>query len=356
MGQKVYRVIQWATGFVGKAALRHFVSNPDFELVGVYVTNPDKVGMDAGEIIGSAPTGVLATDHVEQILATPADCVFYSPSRADVEALCLILRSGKNVVTSAGFFYPIDFNRADFEKLEAACRDGGTSIHGGGIHPGYVADVLPLTLARIVSRLDRIEVFEIVDLIKSGEEGLKWLAPMGFGLDAESFEKHGNLLSHTVPHFTQSMAIIVEGLGKTIQKVTTELDLGFATQDIPYPGGVVAKDAIAGQHHIWTAWVENAPLVSFHAIYTVGDRHIEPMPHGGTAHYRVIIHGDPPTELTLDTIPDKNGVWTNPGYTWTAMDGISMIPQVCAANPGIVTEFDVVTRPLPGLVRTTASR
>ena len=43
MTQKTYRVIQWATGVVGKTALRHFIENPSFELVGVLVTNPEKV-------------------------------------------------------------------------------------------------------------------------------------------------------------------------------------------------------------------------------------------------------------------------------------------------------------------------
>ena len=38
MSQKKYRVIQWATGTVGKVALKHFIENPVIELVGVYVT------------------------------------------------------------------------------------------------------------------------------------------------------------------------------------------------------------------------------------------------------------------------------------------------------------------------------
>jgi hypothetical protein len=349
MGSEVYRIVQWTTGFVGKAAIRHFASNPRFDLVGVFVTDPAKVGRDAGELAGIADIGVTASDDIGRMLAMPADCVFYCPSRADVDTLCQLLRSGKNVVTSAAFFYPTQYNQADFEKLEAACREGGSSIHGGGIHPGFVADVLPLTLARIMSRVDHVQVYELVDFIKSGEEGLKWLPPMGFGLDQAEFEKRGNLLAQTVPHFTQSMTIIADGLGKSIDRVTTELDLSFASQDIPYPGGVIRTGTIAGQHHVWTAWSGAAPLVTFHAVYTVGDRHIEPAMDFGAAHYRVVIDGEPPTELTLDTVPDRNGVWTNPGYVWTAMDGINMIPKVCAAAPGIVTEFELGLIPLPGL-------
>ncbi len=65
MSERTYRVIQWATGVVGQAALRHFIENPAFELAGVLVYNPDKVGKDAGELVGLPPTGVIATDDVE---------------------------------------------------------------------------------------------------------------------------------------------------------------------------------------------------------------------------------------------------------------------------------------------------
>src|SRR5579864_8806137 len=78
MPEQTYRVIQWATGKVGQVAIRHFAASPAFELVGVLVTNPAKVGKDAGEIAGIAPTGVLATDSVEAIVALNADCVHYA--------------------------------------------------------------------------------------------------------------------------------------------------------------------------------------------------------------------------------------------------------------------------------------
>ena len=64
MTQGKYRVIQWATGTVGKVALKHFIENPVIELVGVYVTNPAKVGKDAGELVGLPPTGVIAPSSI----------------------------------------------------------------------------------------------------------------------------------------------------------------------------------------------------------------------------------------------------------------------------------------------------
>ena len=56
------RVVQWATGSVGAAQLREVIDRPDLELVGLFVYGPAKVGVDAGELVGRAPTGVLATN------------------------------------------------------------------------------------------------------------------------------------------------------------------------------------------------------------------------------------------------------------------------------------------------------
>ena len=52
------RVVQWATGAVGRAQLQELILNPDFELVGVLVYDPAKNGMDAGELCGLTPCGV----------------------------------------------------------------------------------------------------------------------------------------------------------------------------------------------------------------------------------------------------------------------------------------------------------
>ena len=68
-----YRVIQWATGSMGKACLRAVIDHPDLELAGLLVYSESKAGKDAGEIAHRVATGVLATRDVEAILALEAD-------------------------------------------------------------------------------------------------------------------------------------------------------------------------------------------------------------------------------------------------------------------------------------------
>src|SRR5678816_3225012 len=74
-----HRVIQWATGNVGRAAVQGIVSHPQLELVGAWVHSPEKAGRDVGELCGIGPLGVRATNDVDALLAIPADCVLYSP-------------------------------------------------------------------------------------------------------------------------------------------------------------------------------------------------------------------------------------------------------------------------------------
>ena len=350
MPDKTYRVIQWMTGDVGQVGVRHFADNPVFDLVGVLVHSPDKVGKDAGEIAGIAPIGLVATDDIESIVAMDADCVFYTPVIMDVDTVCRLLRSGKNVVTTSGFFHPTaDFREAG-DQILAACKDGGSSFHGGGIHPGYAGDILPLTLARVVSKIEKIQVYEVVNVLTDAPlDHIDW---MGFGKDKDKFLSEPTILGLGVPFFAQSMHMIADGLGVRIDEVTADLTAATATEDIPHEEGSIARGTVAAQHHEWTAWVDGQPLIVFHAIYlTGGPDNIEPAWDWGKTRYRIVIEGDPPTELTLEGVDRPDGTLAHPGYNWTAMAAINAIPDVCDAAPGWITHFDLgLVRPR-GLVR-----
>lgn len=347
MSSKPYRVVQWATGTVGKVALRHFIENPAFELAGVLVTNPDKVGKDAGELVGLPATGVLATDDVEKIVALDADCVHFAPLLPDVDMVCRLLRSGKNVVSPLGPVYANDAFRGDVEKIEAACREGGASFHGSGIHPGFIGDIMPMTLTRLSDRIDRIQVYEIADKLKTPSVYIEF---MGFGLSPQELAAKPNCMTGAVHAFAQSMAFVVEGLGKTIENVTETHEIATARGDIAYPGGVIRQGTVAAQHWEWTAWADGKPLVVYHLYYTMGNE-MEPAWNLGESRHRVVVEGSPSFEITLQATPEADGHRPFLGIDWTALLGATAIPQVCDAPPGFLTHNELgVVRPR-GLVR-----
>lgn len=346
---KTYRVIQWMTGDVGQVGVRHFADNPVFELVGVLVHDSEKVGKDAGDIAGIPSIGVTATDDIDAVVAMEADCVFFTPIIMDTDTVCRLLLSGKNVVTTSGFFYPTPDFAADGDKIRAACHDGNTSFHAGGIHPGYAGDILPLTLARVMSRIDQISVYEVVNVLTDAPlDHIDW---MGFGKDRDAFLTEPTILGLGVPFFAQSMYMIAAGLGVRIDEVTAaDVKAAVATEDIPHELGAIPRGTVAAQHHEWTAWVDGAPLIVYHAIYLTSDK-TEPRWEWGKTRYRIVIDGDPPSELTLEGVDQADGSLRHPGYDWTAMGAINAIPDVCDAPPGWVTHLDLgLIRPR-GLVR-----
>lgn len=105
-----YRVVQWSTGNVGRHAIAGIDARPDLELAGVWVSDPAKVGKDAGELAGlGRKLGVTATDSVEHLLALRPDCVVYTAMADDrimeaIADLTRILRAGVNVVSSSPVF------------------------------------------------------------------------------------------------------------------------------------------------------------------------------------------------------------------------------------------------------------
>ena len=149
----MYRVIQWSTGNVGHHAVRLIANHPDLELVGLWVHSPDKVGRDAGELVGIDRLGVAATNDVDELLALDADCVCYTatadlrPTEA-IDDMARILASGKNVVSSSVVPLCSAARRPEHARPRWRRRAprSGTSCFTSGIDPGWANDLLPLVL------------------------------------------------------------------------------------------------------------------------------------------------------------------------------------------------------------------
>ncbi|MFC0202906.1 NAD(P)H-dependent amine dehydrogenase family protein [Novosphingobium soli] len=345
MSRKPYRVVQWATGSVGTTALRHFIDNPAYELAGVFVTSPDKVGRDAGDLAERPATGIIATNDPEAIIALDADCVHFAPQVEDIDVMCRILRSGKNIVSPLGPYYPTPRYAGQIERLEAACQEGGVSFHGSGIHPGFAGDLVPLTFTRLMDRIERIHLYEVVDFLDNPSHYIEF---MGFGRDPADLLANPARSADAHLIFSQSMAMVVEGLGKAIEDVTASFEVATATHDIVYPGGMIRSGTVGGQHYEWSAWVDGKPLVTYHCFWTLG-RDMEPRWDCGETGYRVVIEGELPLEMSFRGGLLADGRRSYPG--WTGLLGVTAIGDVCDAGPGVLSHMDLgIVRPR-GLVR-----
>jgi hypothetical protein len=351
MGAGPYRVIQWATGSIGQISIRHFAENPDFELVGVWVSSDSKSGTDAGVLAGIDPMGIAATTDVDALLALDADCVNYAPLYADVDVMARILRSGKNVVTPVGFVYPKALDPKVVAKLEAACEAGGTSLHGAGIHPGFSGDLLPMTVSRLCSRIDQIVVQEIADLAQHPSPKMNFEG-LGFGRDPdEARTDHSPLIRTMEAIFRESMLLIADGLGITVEDMTTEFDVAVAKRDLTVRSGFIPKGTVAGMRHEWITWSAGKPVIVFRSFWKMDDD-LDPNWDYGTNKYSLLIEGEP--SLRVDLAPTREHPTGDVGYwgrVWTAMNSVNAIPATVAATPGIKSHLDMpLVRP-PSLFR-----
>lgn len=351
MGERTYRVIQWATGSIGQISIRHFVENPSFELVGVYVTSPTKVGLDAGALAGIEPVGVLATDDIDELLALEADCVNYAPLYADLGDMARILRSGKSIVTPAGFVYPWALGGDVAADLSKACSEGGASLFGGGIHPGFSGDLLPMTFARLCSRIDQITVQEVADLAPHPSPAMNFDG-LGFGRDPDAARQDPSPLIHTMENiFRESMLLLAEGLGIAVEQTTTAFDVAVAKRDLTVRSGEIARGTVAGMRHEWTTWSHGRPVIVYRSFWKMDDD-LDPNWGYGSIKYTVTIEGLPSMKVSFEPTSKHptgdEGYW---GRVWTAMNAVNAIPAVCNASPGIHTHLDLGLILPPDLVR-----
>ena len=350
MGGRPYRVVQWATGSIGQISIRHFVENPAFDLVGVYVTSPDKVGHDAGLLAGIDPVGLIATNDIDEVLALDADCVNYAPLYADLADMGRILRSGKSIVTATGFVYPWALGDVAAD-LSTACAQGNASLFGAGIHPGFSGDLLPMTLARLCSRIDRITVQEVADLAPHPSAAMNFDG-LGFGRDPDDARQSPSPLIHTMEGiFRESMLLLAKGLGIAVQRTTTAFDVAVAKRDLTVRSGAIARGTVAGMRHEWTTWSQDRPAIVYRSFWKMDDD-LEPNWGYGTIKYTVTIDGLPSMKASFEPTSKHptgdEGYW---GRIWTAMNAVNAIPAVCDAPPGIHTHLDLGLIQPPNLFR-----
>src|SRR6201987_872161 len=135
-------VVQLGTGNVGVHALKALITNPEFELTGVWVSSDAKAGKDAAELAGlEDSTGVLASTDLEAVLATGPQCAVYN-AMADnrlpeaLEDYRRVLAAGINIVGSGPVFlqYPWQVLPEELIKpLEDAAREGNSGLYVNGI-------------------------------------------------------------------------------------------------------------------------------------------------------------------------------------------------------------------------------
>jgi hypothetical protein len=336
------KVVQWATGSVGIAAINGVLEHPELELVGCWVHSKGKNGKDVGDIVGMAPLGVTATNNVDEILALDADAVIYAPLLPNVDEVTALLRSGKNVVSPVGWFYPGEREAA---PLEAAAREGGVTLHGAGIGPGAATELFPLLLSVMSTGVTYVRSEEFSDLRTYGApDVLRYV--MGFGGTPDE-ALTGPMLKLLDGGFIQSVRLCVDRLGfRADEKIRSSQEVAVATGPIDSPMGQIEAGQVAGRRFHWEALVDGEPVVRITVNWLMGEENLDPAWSFGPAgeRYEMEVRGNPDTFVTVKGWQPENveaGLKSNPGIVATAAHCVNSIPATCAAEPGIQSFFDL---------------
>lgn len=332
-----YRVAQWATGTIGGKSLRGIIEHPQMTLAGVHVFGPDKIGRDAGELCGLAPTGVATTGTLEDILAAEPDCVVYMPLVPDVDVLCQILESGVNVVTTCGLFHhPSGMEPSLRERVEKACAQGNSSIHSTGSSPGFVSEALPLVLTSVQRELHSIAIDEYADMSQRDSPELLFDL-MGFGKAIGAFEQfRADYLKNS---FGPSLHLLADTVGMPLDDVTAHGELAATPRTVQLAAGVLEAGTVAAQRITISGLRNGEPLITFRATWYCAQE-LEPAWNVHDTGWHVHVDGDAPLDVAVRMpIPLDQMATVSPGYT--ANRAVNVVAAVCEAAPGIRSSADL---------------
>lgn len=338
MGSGPYRVVQWATGNIGLRSLRAVIEHPDLELVGLYVFSEAKAGKDAGELCGLPPVGVAATRDLDEILALHPDCVLYMGDRVDADAICRLLESGANVVSTRSEFHRPAGLDADLRaRLEAACQRGGSTLFSTGSSPGFITEALPFALLSMQRRLDRLVIEEFADMSSRNSPEMIFDL-MGFGRDPSHFDPRG-VEAHGGASFAGSLGTVADALSLPLDEVVAKGQVAVARHATEIAAGRIEAGTIAAQRLEVTGMHAGSPLLCFSANwYLTPD--VEPAWDLRETGWHVLLEGDTPLDVDIHfPVAPEDWAATSPGLT--AHRPVNAVPYVCEADPGIRTSTEL---------------
>ncbi len=340
-----YRVIQWATGVAGMAALKGIIRHPRLELVGVKVYTDEKAGKDAGELVEGEKTGVIATLDAEAMIALDADCVLYCPMPWDVDEMCRILRSGKHIVTPCPYWFPFTQDKEASDKLTAACIDGNVNFHASGVNPGGIAERFPLTFTGWCNRIDRITMTEYGDCRDYASEGVV-RELMNLGKTPE--EAANNPIKEMLVSFwNEPIDMIAEGLGAEVVEYGARHNYLLANQNIDTAVGIIEKGTIALNNYVHFGRTKEGTEIIQEQIWFMDDMNLTrlegEMDIPRSSGWRIKIEGDISFHVDVcfpEDLPQAEH--TAIGMSATGQHCVNSVEVVCEApDPGIKTFLDL---------------
>ncbi|MDX1734513.1 MAG: hypothetical protein R3228_09100 [Halioglobus sp.] len=334
------RVIQWYTGEIARHQIRVIAACPSMELVGAFVFHPEKVGLDAGEIAGIGPLGVITTNDTEQILALDADVVLYNPPLERYDEIVPILASGKNVISIMAGWNPKKKNC--YPDILRACEEGGSSLYGTGLNPGLTYE-LALMASSVCTQVDSVYIKTCEQQASLSEV---FLQHFGFGKSEQELRSNVDTTYAIFHNLMDITDLIAEKLG--LPHDGRSFDVAFEPAVKDYRDKVVVeKGTMAGLLVKASTTHEGEAVATIELRFLLDDDYVSTAflagrPKAGWV--EVDVRGTPGSRLCHELYMEEDiiGTWS------TGTRAINAIPHVVTARPGLLSPLDL---PLPHMLQ-----
>jgi 4-hydroxy-tetrahydrodipicolinate reductase len=323
-------VMHFGLGPIGAAVVKQIAARRGFKIVGAIDIDPAKVGRDLGEVVGlSKRLGVKVADNAAKALKT---------ARPDVVVLCTsssikkivpqvetILKSKAAIVsTTEELSYPGYTHIRAARAIHAMAKKAKVAVLGTGVNPGFAMDALPIALTAVCERVERVVVNRVQD---ARIRRLPFQQKIGAGLTTEQFQKKVDDGSVRHVGLTESIAMIADALGWTLDRITDDIKPKLAAVTVASEFLAVDPGYVSGIVQDGVGYRKGEAVIKLHMEAYLGSPE---------TYDSVDIEGSPNLSMKI-----AGGIH---GDVATASIVVNSIPKVLAAPPGLHTMRDL---PLP---------
>jgi len=234
----------------------------------------------------------------------------------------VILKSKIPLVSSTEeLSYPHYTHVRQGRQIDALARKAKVAVLATGVNPGFAMDVLPIALTGVCERVDRITVHRVQD---ARVRRLPFQQKIGAGLTTEQFQKKVDDGSVRHVGLTESIAMIADAMGWTLDRITDDIQPKIAAVTISSEFLAVDPGYVCGIIQDGAGYRKNEPVIRLHMEAYLG---------APESYDSVEIEGSPSISSKI-----AGGIH---GDVATASIVVNSIPKVLQATPGLHTMRDL---------------
>jgi 2,4-diaminopentanoate dehydrogenase len=225
------------------------------------------------------------------------------------------------VSTTEELSYPSYTHIRQARQIDNWAKKAKVAVLGTGVNPGFAMDALPIALTSVCERVDRITVHRVQD---ARIRRLPFQQKIGAGLTTEQFQKKVDDGSVRHVGLTESIAMIADALGWTLDRITDDIQPKLATVTTSSEFLAVDPGYVCGIIQDGVGYRKGEPAIKLHLEAYLGSP---------DTYDSVEIEGSPSLSMKI-----AGGIH---GDVATASIAVNSIPKVLAATPGLHTMRDL---------------